>query len=211
MSKETDYPTPVEMESDSASEWGESKSDPDWEEPGPARSRKKTKKSARSSGRKNKRKAVVPPSILTPPHLAAPSSVPSFPHSISSQDQIPNDQDKYPDLPDYMPYMPKCVPHASPTPGLPAQKAGPTAEHTKSFIQQHNDAGIHQLQGVQGALKLEPTPGRSQAIGQYDFTTGMSFQDALMSSQPGKYKFHWSKSVGQMLLSALLFSSCRCD
>lgn len=211
MSKETDYPTPAEMESDSASEWGESNSDPDWEESKPARSRKKIKKSARSSGRKNNRKAHAPPSIPTAPFLAAPSAVPSFTHSISSQDQIPNDQDKYPDLPDYMPYMPKCVPQASPPPGVPAQQAGTTAEQMKSFIQQHNGAGIQQIQGVQGAGQLNPTPGRSQAAGQYDFITGLSFQDALLSSQPGKYDFHWSKSEGQMILFALLFSSCRCD
>lgn len=196
MSKETDYPTPAEMESDSASDWGESNSDPDWEESKPARSRKKIKKPARSSGHKNNRKAPAPPSIPTPPYLAAPSSVPSLTHSISSQGQILNDQDKYPDLPDYMPYMPKCVPHASPTPGLPAQQAGMTAGQMKSFIQQHNGAGSHQIQGVQGAAQLNPTPGRSQAAGQYDFTTGMSFQDSLVSSQPGKHDFHGSKSEG---------------
>lgn len=213
MSKETDYPTPAEMESDSASEWYESDSDPDWEDSGPAQGRKKTKKSAQTSGRKKNRK-VPPPSIPTPPHLAAPSSVPSFKHSIPSQVQVPNDQDKYPDLPDYMPYMPQCVPHGSPTHGCPVHQDGTTAEEVKPIIQQHNGAGTQQIQGIQGAWQQNPLGGSSQVAGQNDFTTGMSFQNALMSSHQGKHGFHRSKSEGQLFSFALKLlpsSSCRCD
>lgn len=194
MSKETDYPTPAEMESDSASEWCESDSDPDWVDSGPAQGRKKTKRPAQTSGQKKNPKVPSPPSIPTPPHVAALSSVLSFYHSIPSQVQVPNDQDKYPDLPDYMPYMPKCVPHASPTDAYPAHQAGTTAEEVKPFIHQHNGAGAHQTQGTQGVGQQNTLIGSSQAAGQNDFTTGMSFQNALMGSQQGKHNVHRSKS-----------------
>lgn len=183
MSLEADYITSSELDPESASEWCESKSDTEREDPGPAPVQR-SKRPTRKQGRKSNFKA--PPSISTPPSATAPPSIPRSSPSIPSQYQVPNDQDKYRDLPDYMPYMPRCVPQALPTPLFQAQTHQTTAYKMEPLMQQHRFASDHLLQGLQGAGQHGFTVNRSQGAGQFDFTTCKSFQGAGISFQSGK-------------------------
>ncbi|KAJ4394554.1 hypothetical protein N0V93_003773 [Gnomoniopsis smithogilvyi] len=183
MSLETDYPTPAELEWESASEWCESKSDIDREHPGPSPVRNK-KKPTRTLGRKSN--PTAPPPIPSPPSsVSAPPTAPSSVPALPFEDQIHNDQDKYPDLPDYMPCMPQCVPQASARPIFPAQHYPLTAEQFSYLIQQHRFADGQQFQDLQGAVQDNTTTGRNHGAIWYDLSTAKSFLGAGIGLQQG--------------------------